>query len=281
MIADDPFGSLGSSVPSERTAKAKRLSSKIAKGLSAEAAPEKPTRRGSEQKSNKGGASQAISQLEMQRKIEILMANPKLWAEFKEVLAKSGTKTSMGTQKALREFIEKNEEIAAEDAVQVEQTKRASGLGKSLMGAVNALSLDLGSEEADPNPPPAQKRQSSTQPSSSTGKSRVASAARSSFTNASNMGMNFLRRAGEVASSSISGLDEEAGQSVETNESTNASSLDSSSSALFNSSSQDFVGVLNDWFGEECREVMDEVPEENEEENEETEAEETESKEKK
>jgi len=248
----------------DHTAKAKRLSSKIAKGLSAEAAPEKPTRRGSDQRAK---AKSGPSQEEMQRKIEILMANPKLWQEFKQYLAESDVKTSIGTQKALREFIEKNEELAVEDAAQVEQTKRSSGLGRGLLGAVNALTSELESEEADPQPPPQLQQQSAPSSSSSAGKVRVADAARSSFTNASTMGMRFLRKAGEVATSSISGLDKEAEVSIEeSHESFNASSSLQGSSFDFNTSSSDFVGVLNDWFGDEA---IENIPEGNEEEDEE------------
>lgn len=269
MIADDPFGAHGgSAVPAERSAKARKLSSKIAKGLSAEAAPEKPTRRGSEQKK---AVPSGLSQDEMQRKIEVLMANPKLWQEFKQYLAESNVKGSTGTQRALREFIEKNEEIAAEAdaAIQEEHTKRTSGLGRSLLGAVNSLTSELEAEEA------AQSLSQQTlniSSAASTGTSRVASAARSSFSSASNMGMNFLRKAGEVATSSISGLDKEAEEAVEANEScSNASSLSMSMNSLdFNTSSADFVGVLNEWFGDE---KIGDIQEENDQEVEETESE--------
>lgn len=244
MTVDDPFGAHGaSSVPSDRRAKARRLSAKIAKGLSAEAAPGKATRRGSEQCK----ASSGPSQEEMQRKIEILMANPKLWQEFKQYLAETDAKTAMGTQRALREFIQKNEEIAAEDAVQVEHTRRSSGLGRSFM---NSLTIDLEAEEATPNPPQYL----------SASNSRLGSSFSSSFSNATSMGKQFLRRAGEVATSSISGLDEEAEVSIEANESLNASvSGFNKSFTSFHTSSQDFVGVLNEWFGDEA---IDEVPEE-------------------
>lgn len=256
MIADDPFGAHGgSAAPAKRSAKARRVSSKIAKGLSAEAAPEKPTRRGSEQRKAPSGPSQE----ELQRKIEVLMTNPKLWQEFKQYLAESNVKGSAGTQRALREFIEQNEEIAAAEdaaATQEEQTKRTSGLGRSLLGAVNSLTSELEADEATPPPP---------QHTASTGTSRVANAARSSFSNASNMGMNFLRKAGEVATSSISGLDKEAEQAVEANESFSASGLSMSSLDL-NSSSADFVGVLNEWFGDEKIEDIQEENEEDEEE---------------
>lgn len=262
MISDDPFGAHGaSSKPTERSAKARRLSSKIAKGLSAEAAPEKPQRRGSDQRSK---AKSGPSQEEMQRKIEILMANPKLWQEFKQYLAERDIKTGMGTQKALREFIEKNEEIALKDSEQVEQTRRTSGLGRGLLGAVNALTADLESEEASPNRAP---QNTNISAESSAGKSRVADAARSSFTSATNMGMQFIKRAGEVATSSMTGLDKEAEASVEDmTESLNASSLfQASAFADMNASSSDFVAVLGEWFRDEA---INNIPEGEEEDDE-------------
>ena len=274
MIADDPFGAHGgSAVPIERSAKAKRLSLNIAKGLSAEAAPEKPTRRGSEQRKL---APSGLSQEELQRRIEVIMNNPKHWQAFKQYLAESNIKGSAGTQKALREFIEQNKEIAAEDAAiqqeeEQQQTKRSSALGRSLLGAVNSLTSELSAEEASAEFQ--QQQQPSTQPASpsrSTGTSRVTRAARSSFSSASNMGMNFLRKAGEVATSSISGLDKEAEETVESNASVGASSLNMSS-LDFNSSSADLVGVLSEWFGDE---TVGDIAEENEETDEKIEAEE-------
>jgi cobalamin biosynthesis Mg chelatase CobN len=269
MIADDPFGAYGgSAVPIERSAKVKRLSLSIAEGLSAEAAPEKPKRRGSEQRKPAG-----LSQEELQRRIEVIMNNPKHWQEFKQYLAESNIKGSAGTQKALREFIEQNKEIAAEGAAieqEEQQRKRSSALGRSLLGAVNSLTSELSAEEASAEP---QQQQPNAQPassSSSAGTSRVTRAARSSFSSASNMGMNFLRKAGEVATSSISGLDKEAEETVESNASFNASSINMSSLEV-NSSSADLVRVLSEWFGDE---TVGDIPAKNEESGEEIEAEE-------
>ena len=265
MISDDdPFGAHGGSVPAEAcSARARWLSSTIAKGLSAEAAPEKLTHRGSEQRQ---AAPLGLSHEEMQRKIEILMANLKLWQSFKQYLAESDAKTTMGTQMVLREFIAKNEEIALEDAAKVEQTRRSGGIGRNmLMGAVNSLTSELEAEEVGPSPP---RQQNSTPASSSTGANRVADAAHSSFTNASSMGMRFLHKAGEVVTSSISGLEKEAEVSIEeANESFSSLTVSNmnASSNSFHTLSSDFVGILNEWFGDEA---IDDIKEEEDEEEE-------------
>jgi hypothetical protein len=154
--------------------------------------------------------------------MDILMSNPKLWQEFKTYLAESGSMSRLGTQQALREFLENNKEIAAEDATQVQQqTKQASGMGRKLMGAVSSFTSELGAEEATPRAPSSPSKQSaaSRRSSMASGSASTSTTSRSSISNAysgaASMGMGLLRRAGEVASSSLGGLDKETEVSIE------------------------------------------------------------------
>lgn len=149
----------------------------------------------------------------------------------------------LGTQHALREFLEKNEEIAAKDAAQVQETKQASGMGRKIMGAVTSLTSQLGEEEEAP-------RNQSSPPKSL--QKHAPSTARSSTSSASkraaSMGMGLLRRAGEAASSSLGGLEKEADASVE--EKTNLNSHNSRPA---------LVGVVNSWVQVSARSLKVEI----------------------
>jgi hypothetical protein len=220
------------------------MSAAIAESLSAEALPDKPTRRGSKN---------THSQEEMQRKMDILMSNPKLWQEFKTYLAESGSMSRLGTQQALHEFLETNQEIAAEDAAQVQQqTKQANGVGRKIMGAVSSFTSELGAEEASPRAPSSPPKQSPAWRSSlASGSASTSSTARrtpmsNAYSGATSMGMGLLRRAGQVASSSLGGLDKEAEVSIE----------EKTCKLNLNDSRQ---GMMGTWFQGSTRSLKDEI----------------------
>ena len=209
---DEPnIMSFGSELPEEGTGKARRgMPAAFAESLSAETLPEKPgaSRRHHHQPSK-------AYQEEMQRKMDILMSDPKLWHEFKHYLAESGSMSRLGTQQALREFLETNKEIAAMDAnaQAVQQTKQGGGMRRKIKGAVRSLSRELKEEgeEATPRNQSSPPRTSSPSRPPSTTRSSTSSASKK----AADIGMGLLRRASEAASSSLGGLDREVEVPVE------------------------------------------------------------------
>ena len=175
----------------------------FSEGLSAETLPEKPGNRRHLYQPSKA------YQEEMQRKTDILMSDTKLWHEFKQYLAESGTMSRLGTQQALREFLETNKEIAAKDATaQAQQAKQGSGMRRKIKGAVSSLSTELREEEEESS-------RNHSSPSKASPPTRRRSSASSASKKAADIGMGLLRKAGEAASSSLGGLDREADASVE------------------------------------------------------------------